>query len=113
MKLYRAGERKWKKGRERRDGGEGGEGEDDKSFMWRHTLEVHGGVIGPLQGLNDYSMKVTGTFKDPLTRILDEAVRIKDLEDDPKVNCLNSKGEYYQSQYIRTCYKKGAQNMPF
>ena len=81
MKLYRAGERKWKKG----GGRGGGEGEDDKSFMWRHTLEAHGGVIGPLQGLSDYSMTVTGTFKDPLTRILDEAVKIKDFEDDPKV----------------------------
>ena len=56
-------------------------------------------------------MKVTGVFKDPLTRILDEAVRIKDLEDDPAANCLNSKGEYFQSQYIRTSYTKGTQNM--
>ena len=78
--------------------------------MWRHTLEAHGGIIGPLNGLNDYSMKVTDNFKDPLSRILDEAVRIKDLEDDPSVNCLNSKGEYFQSQYIRTSYQKGAQN---
>ena len=79
--------------------------------MWRHALEAHGGVIGPLNGLKDFSMKVTGTFKDPLTRILNEAVRIKDLEDEPSVNCLNSKGEYYKSQYIRTSYHKGAQNM--
>ena len=108
MDLYRAGERKWSNGR---GGGEGGpEGQNEKSYMWRHTLEAHGGLIGSLNGLNDYSMKVTGTFKDPLSRILDEAVRIKDLEDDPSVNCLNSKGEYFQSQYIRTSYQKGAQN---
>ena len=79
--------------------------------MWRHTLEAHGGVLGPLSGLNDYSMKVTGVFKDPLSRILDEAVRIKDLEDDPAANCRNSKGEYFQRQYIRTSYTKGTQNM--
>ena len=34
----------------------------------------------------------TGSFRDPS---LDEAVRIKDLEDSTKVECLNSKQEYF------------------
>ena len=112
MDLYRAGQRKWRKGGGHGGGvGEEGQGENEKSYMWRHTLESHGGVIGPHNGLNDYSMKVTGTFNDPLSRILNEAVKIKNLEDDPSIKCLNSKREYYQSQYIRTSYQKGTQNM--
>ena len=81
--------------------------------MYRHCQESHGGVKGPNGGLEDFTMKVTKTFQDPLTRILDEVVRIKDLEDNNNFMCLNTKEEYYQSQYIRITYSKGASMMYF
>ena len=62
-------------------------------------------------------MEVVGRFRDPLTRILDEAVRIKDAEmlenkllepDEKKYICLNSKLDYFKSQVVRTTFSKGA-----
>ena len=77
--------------------------------MWHHTQQAHGGVIGEERGLRDYKMEVVGRFRDPLTRILDEAVRIKDAENSEKnwsaengkkFVCLNSKLDYFKSQAL-------------
>ena len=82
-------------------------GKKDNSFMWRHTLEEHGGVIGSGGGITDYSMECLSTFKKPLTRILEEAVRIQRQSEDPKTISLNSKMEYFGSEYVRTVFTKG------
>ena len=84
--------------------------------MWHHTQQVHGGVLGDQgEGLRDYKMEVVGRFRDPLSRILDEAIRIKDAEikeknvlDEKKIVCLNSKLDYFKSQAVHTTFSKGA-----
>ena len=75
--------------------------------MWRHCVEAHSGVIGPDTGTGDFTMEVTGSFRDAFTRIIDEAVGVKDAEDDPKTECLNKKTEYFQPQFTRTEYHRG------
>ncbi len=82
--------------------------EKEKSFMYRHCLDSHDGIIGPADGLDDFTMKITSHSTKPLTRILEEGVEVKDLENSNTVTCLNSKSEYYQPQYIRVTYAKGA-----
>ena len=78
---------------------------------------MHGGVLGEQGGLTDYKMEVVGRFRDPLSRILDEAIRIKDAEmkeknlpvpDQKKVICMNSKLDYFKSQAVHTTFGKGA-----
>ena len=53
-------------------------------------------------------MKITSKAKDPLDRVLEEGVAIKDLELDPGIDCLNSRSEYFQSEFITVQYSKGA-----
>ena len=81
--------------------------EKEKSFMWRHCVDMHGGAMGPDRGASDFTMEVTATFKDAFTRIIDEAVGVKDAEDDPNIHCLNTRGEYYQPQFTRVAYTRG------
>ena len=53
------------------------EADPDKlsSFMWDHTVLAHGGV--PSENPEDeFQFRITGSFKDPLTREQEEAVRI-------------------------------------
>jgi hypothetical protein len=47
---------------------------DEKSFMYDHTVKEHGGVVG---GSRDYVLTVTATDRDPVRRVLREAVRIR------------------------------------
>ena len=68
----------------------------------------HSGVMGPNGGLLDYTMEVVATGQKPLTRVIDEGIRVKDLENDTKIDCLNSKSEYYQAEFIRVSYTRGA-----
>jgi hypothetical protein len=46
---------------------------DEKSFMWEHTVQEHGGVVED----KDYVLTVTATDRDPVRRVLREAVRIR------------------------------------
>ncbi len=41
--------------------------------MWEHTAKEHDGVVGA----QDYVLTVTGTDRDPVRRVLREAVRIR------------------------------------
>ena len=76
--------------------------------MWIHTQEYHQGVIGPENGIYDFTMEVSSTSCPTLARILEEGVVVKELEENEQIECLNSKGEYYQPEFIRTVYSKGA-----
>ena len=42
-----------------------------------------------------------------LSRVLEEGIRIKDMESDKNILILNSKEEYFQDSYIKTNYNQG------
>ena len=56
--------------------------------MYRHIIEDHQNE----ETETSFRMKITGRFKKPMIRQLDEAIRIQ--RKDPKA-LLNSKKEYY------------------
>ena len=60
----------------------------EKSALYKHVKEDHSGE----ENLVNFSMKITGRFKQPLFRQIDEANRIRRMN--PK-NLLNSKMEYF------------------
>ena len=78
--------------------------EEGTSWMWDHHVSQHGPHI-PIDP-QDYSFKVLSTFKDPMTRQIQEASRIQlalegGLHIDSKgskipVVSLNRKNEYFQ-----------------
>ena len=47
------------------------------NFMWDHTLEYHGGVLGPGDGLSDYIMELESRQKNSFSRQIRESVLIK------------------------------------
>jgi len=75
--------------------------------MWLHTEEAHDGAMGPDHGAQDYLMVVTSQTSDPVARVLEEGVVIKDLKANNNIHCLNSKSEYFQSEHIQVTYGKG------
>ena len=90
-----------------------------KSFMFRHAVTHHEGLLGPECGKKDFNMTITGSFYKPMDRILDESIRIKHQEDQAelgpelnktccKVESLNSKQDYFQSSCVRTTFTRGA-----
>ena len=79
------------------------------SWMWDHTVEVHGGQISD-NHRDDYRFRIVGVFRDSLSRQLDEAVRIESVEQRgrrvgdkkaEKVVSLNRKEEHYQPRLVR------------
>ena len=78
-------------------------GKKDNSFLWKHTKEEHMGVIGD----SDYKMELINRPREPLNRILEEAVHIQRNEGDPKTKSLNSKMEYFVAEYVRPSFTKG------
>ena len=38
-----------------------------------------------------------------------EGVLVKDHDDDPEIDSLNSRAEYFQPEFIHTSYQRGAQ----
>ena len=79
----------------------------DGSFMHKHMMEEHEGVMGGEGGIFDFKMEALNRFRDPLTRILEEAVRIQEIDGDPRVKMMNSKMEHYGPQYVRPEFTKG------
>ena len=53
------------------------ENEEGATFMWNHTKEVHGGIHGRENGVRDYTMFLDASFKDPLTRQVEEDMRMR------------------------------------
>ena len=76
------------------------------SWMWEHSRLHHNGERGPHSGLLDFLPSVTGVHNMPLNRTLDEGVRVKNLVDNRQLTCMNSKNEYYRTEYIRLNYDK-------
>ena len=62
---------------------------EDKSVFWAHAKEHHKGRLDV-----KYEMKVHKTWDTGLSRQVGEAVLIKRMEEDIKINVLNQKGEF-------------------
>ena len=81
------------------------------SWMWEHNLSHHSGLAGPDRGANDYLFKLQGSFRKPLQRQVDEAVRLGQIENHGrvlgekggggKVISLNSRGEFYTPKTVQ------------
>ena len=78
------------------------------SWMWDHVVEVHQGVISQ-DPHKDFNFQLMGSFTDPLSRQLDESVRIGMVNSHGKVLgdrwpgrvvLLNRKDEHYQPRLV-------------
>ena len=84
-----------------------------ESWMWDHTVSHHGGVVGPNQGEGDYIFRVQGKFQKSLSRQVDEAVRLGQVDNHGRllddvggpwggaVVSLNSRGEYFRPRIMQ------------
>ena len=66
-----------------------------ESVLWTHCEEKHDGEVTP------FRMKATGFFSDPLTRQIEEAVRIFHTR-----NTINRKGEWRKTAIPRASYAR-------
>ena len=92
--------------------------EEGSTFMWNHTKHIHGGVPGPNNGEDDYQMFLDGSFRDPLTRQVDEDVRMrvgvvevarrrcKDRNCDINVQLMNTRNEYFKPKSVMTTFSQ-------
>ena len=76
-----------------------------KSWMWEHSRDFHGGVVGGNGGLEDYRMRVTGRFRKCLDRQVDEDVRMQEHENSGGT-ILNSKHEYYTPKSVHPVFRQ-------
>ena len=76
---------------------------DVKSWMWEHTRDIHGGVLGDDRGVTDYKFKVVRKFSKCLQRQIDEDLRMQKNEREGGVN-LNSKNEYYTPKGVQPVF---------
>ena len=87
-------------------GGDAGEKPKNvKSWMWEHVRDVHGGVVGENNGMNDYQMNVTGRFRKCLDRQVDEDLRLQEFESGGGV-LLNFKCEYFTPKSIQPVFRQ-------
>ena len=94
----------------------GSEAQKKQSFMWDHNVRFHEGRVSDNM-MDDFEMIMVEQFRKPLSRILDEGLRIRNLENDDfitrdeqdykRVVCLNSRDEYFQSEYVRVGFSRG------
>ena len=92
--------------------------EEGATFMWNHTKNIHRGVPGPNNGEDDYQMFLDGSFRDPLTRQVDEDVRMrvgvvevarrrcKDRNCDINVQLMNTRNEYFKPKSVITTFSQ-------
>ena len=86
------------------------------NWMWQHTAEKHGGVMGPNRGIDDYGMEVTSNFTRAMDRQLDEATRISRMEDGLdrrrvmevpiRLESMQGRGEYYKPKNVRVEFRQ-------
>ena len=76
-----------------------------KSAMWEHTRDIHDGVVGAEEGVNDYLVKVTGTFTRCLPRQVDEDFRMQEYEARGDI-LMNSKHEYYTPKSVHPVFRQ-------
>ena len=78
---------------------------DVKSWMWEHSRDCHGGVIGEEGGMFDYKFSVTGVFRKCLDRQVDEGLRITECEAEGGT-VLNSKNEWYTPKIVEPVFRQ-------
>ena len=78
---------------------------DVKSWMWEHTRDMHGGVVGENRGMKDFKFKVVSKFNKCLPRQVDEDVRMQKNEREGGVT-LNSKNEYYTPKGVQPAFQQ-------
>ena len=83
-----------------RDSGENGE--ESKKALLKHTAAFHPGKEP------NFNIKVTGSFNDPLTRHINEGVRINNSRSNAGY-LMNSKSEYRQGEVPRVVVTRGLQ----
>ena len=69
----------------------------EQSWMWLHTQQLHGGVIGMNKGQSDYKYELISCYRDNLSRQSSEGqaqLELENLQKLSKVKCLNSKVDY-------------------
>ena len=76
-----------------------------KSWMWEHSRDYHGGVIGVDGGMGDFKFSVTGVFKKCLDRQVDEGFRIIQCEAENGL-VLNSKNEWFTPKIVETVFRQ-------
>ena len=67
---------------------------NQNSIMRKHIAEDHRNEMDVV----NFQMKVRGSFKTPLSRIINEGIRIKNI---PQYNLLNSKNEHFGPSIAR------------
>ena len=85
----------------------------DKSCLWKHTRDVHGGILGDDGGLSDYGMTYLSQDSRPLDRLVKEGSYIQDLENKEALGqavCLNSKQDFIQSCRVSLDFRRGEIN---
>ena len=78
----------------------------EESWMWAHTGEVHNGIRGQGNGVQDYTPELLSSHRYPMDRQQDEGVRIKEVSMDPGVESLNSQQEYFKPEYLKFSWSK-------
>ena len=76
-----------------------------KSWMWEHSRDYHGGVVGDKDGVDDFGMYVTKQFRKCLNRQVFEDVRMQHCVMKGRT-LLNSKNEYYTPKSTQVVYKQ-------
>ena len=79
------------------------EGKKVKSWMWEHVRDCHSGVVGENGGMEDFKVKVSGSFSKCLQRQVDEDIRMQEYEANGGI-LLNSKYEYYTPKSVQTIF---------
>ena len=85
----------------------------DKSWMWHHTRDDHGGEVGDNRGLSDYKFVPLRTHRDNLGRQTFEGYRqtiMENLQYQNKVKCQNSKLDFVQPLMSNINVTKGNRN---
>ena len=116
LQKYRSKERNQDKRQPAQDQEDDGSG----TFMWSHTRDCHGGSLGQEDGSKDYKLEIEGTFRDTMSRQIDEDVRMRgrgwgedcmtrqrrDIPAAPKCVLMNGKSEYFKPKSIQTIFKQ-------
>ena len=83
----------------------------DKSCLYQHSLDCHGGGYGPEGGRFDFKMKVLKVFKDPTYRKVGKATMIRRLVQSDALGvavCLNSRLDWVQSTKVNLTTSRGS-----
>ena len=76
-----------------------------RSWMWEHTRDAHGGVVGDQEGKADYKVAVSGKFIKSLYRQVNEDARMQQFEQEGG-DLLNNKQEYYTPKSVQPIFRQ-------